>query len=285
MTSPIDSLCRFGGLSSALMLAGMLAPAVASSQPETGVQTLPSGGVERAYLLYVPAGYRGEPVPLVLNFHGSGGNPANQLATSAFGALADREGFAVASPAGAFTNSVTARSWNANVEPGVDDITFARDVIADASRKLSVDPARIYATGFSGGARMSSRLACELADVLAAAAPVAGLQYPDGCTPVRAIPIITFHGKADRVNHYELQEDSRPYWWMGVETAADRWREANGCADDVEISAAGPGVELRRWADCRGDAEIVFHVIEDGGHVWPANASELIWAFFERHRR
>lgn len=285
MTSPIDSSRRSRGLSSALMLAFMLAPAVARTQPETGLQRLESGGAERAYLLYVPASYRGEPVPLVLNFHGSGGAPENQLATSAFGKLADREGFVVAFPAGVFTNSVTARSWNANLEPGVDDIRFARDVIADVARKIAVDPARIYTTGFSGGGRMSSRLACELADLLAAAAPVAGLQYPDGCTPARAVPIITFHGKADPVNHYRLEEDSRPYWRMGVETAVDRWLAADGCIDDPEISAAGPRVELRRWADCRADAEIVFYVIEGGGHVWPANASELIWAFFARHHR
>ena len=131
---------------------------------------------------------------------------------------------------------------------------------------------------------MSSRLACELADVLAAAAPVAGLQYPDGCVPARPIPIITFHGKADPVNHYELAEDSRPYWRMGVETALERWRAANGCADAAEISAAGPGTELRRWSDCSGDAEIAFYVSENDGHVWPPTASELIWAFFEQHR-
>jgi len=285
MTStPIAALGRNLLLSSTALLISILAPAQVRSQPATGTQMLMSGGVERAYLLYVPAGYRGEPMPLVLNFHGSGGVPENQLATSAFGELADREGFVVAFPAGIFTNSVTARSWNANIEPGANDVAFARDIITDVGKKLRIDTARVYATGFSGGGRMSSRLACELADVLAAAAPVAGLQYPDGCVPARPIPIITFHGKADPVNHYELAEDSRPYWRMGVETALERWRAANGCADAAEISAAGPGTELRRWSDCSGDAEIAFYVSENDGHVWPPTASELIWAFFEQHR-
>jgi polyhydroxybutyrate depolymerase len=221
----------------------------------------------------------------VLNFHGSGGVPENQLATSGFDVLADREGFAVAFPAGVFTNSVSSRSWNANVEEGVDDVKFARDVIADVSARINVDPARIYVTGMSGGARMSSRLACELSDVLAAAAPVAGLQYPDGCVPVRAIPIISFHGKADRVNQYEVSADSRPYWRMGVETAAEKWRQANNCKADVQVSEINDNVELRTWSDCDNGSEIRLYVIEDGGHVWPDDASEKIWSFFEGHAR
>jgi len=263
-------------------LAAALWSLAAAAQPATGLQTVVSGGTERNYLLHVPEGYRGDPVPLVLNFHGSGGVPENQLVTSHFDELADREGFAVAFPAGAFTNSLTARSWNANVEPGVDDVQFARDVIADVAAKLSIDSGRIYVTGFSGGGRMSSRLACELADTLAAAAPVAGLQYPDGCRSARPISLMSFHGKADQVNQYELSDDSRPYWRMGIETAVERWREAIGCPEDPDITA-GPGVEVRHWTGCSAGAEIELHVIEDGGHVWPETASELIWAFFDRH--
>jgi polyhydroxybutyrate depolymerase len=171
---------------------GVFLSAAVCGQPASGqsTRTIQSGGGERSYLLHVPAGYAGEAISLVLNFHGSGGAPGNQLATSGFDALADAEGFAVAFPAGVFANSVSQRSWNANLDPGVDDVQFARDVIADVSATLNIDPSRIYATGFSGGARMTSRLACELADILAAAAPVAGLQYPDGCTPVHGVPIL-----------------------------------------------------------------------------------------------
>jgi polyhydroxybutyrate depolymerase len=248
-------------------------------------QAIHAAGVERSYLLHVPAAYDGSAFPLLLNYHGSGGVPQNQLAASGFDALADREGFAVAFPAGAFTNSVSQRSWNANVEAGVDDVAFARSVIADVAAKLNIDPTRIYVTGMSGGARMSSRLACELSDVLAAAAPVAGLQYPDGCTLARAIPILAFHGKADRVNQYEVSADSRPYWRMGVETAVEKWRQANGCAADMQVSVIAANVELRTWASCDAGAEIKFYVIADGGHVWPDDASERIWAFFAEHNR
>lgn len=264
-----------------LILATLVVPCSALAQPETGTQTILSSGAQRSYLLYVPEKLSEEPVPLVLNFHGSGGVPENQMATSGFAAIADREGFSVAFPAGAFSNTVSSRSWNANVESGVDDVQFARDVVADVSARINIDTTRIYSTGFSGGARMSSRLACELADILAAAAPVAGLQYPEDCTLGRAIPILSIHGKADRVNSYELAENSRPYWRMGVETAVERWREANGCTDGSQVSDIADNIELRLWSACDSTAEIRFYVIEDGDHVWPDWASESIWSFFE----
>jgi len=252
--------------------------------PNQTTYEIVSSGVERSYLLHVPAGYDGEAVPLVLDFHGSGGVPESQSATSNFGTIADREGFGVVFPAGVFANSGTARSWNANVADGVDDVQFVRDIIDDVAERLSVDRTRIYATGFSGGARMTSRLACELSHLLAAAAPVAGVQYPDDCTLRQPIPILAIHGRADRSNQYELSASSRPYWRMGVETAVEKWRDANGC--DTRVDATGlPGdVERRTWIDCSADAEIALYVLENGRHAWPDFASEVIWEFFSRHR-
>lgn len=279
------SICRTSGFGVSILSAAMLAAPVAAADVLSA--TIVSSGAERSYLLYVPDSYQGAPVPLVLSLHGSGGRPENWLDSSGLTSIADREGFAVAFPAGAFANTVSERSWNANLDPGVDDVQFVRDLITDASQRLSIDPTRIYATGFSGGARMSSRLACELADSLAAAAPVAGVQYPDGCTPDRTIPLLAIHSRADPVNQYDVSGESRPYWRMGVETAVQRWVAAEGCGQNPEISTVADNLELRHWTECDGStggpAEIRFYVIADGGHDWPAWAPETIWAFFAAH--
>ena len=276
----------------------------ASAQEPLGFSdhSLDSDGDQRSYLLYLPENIGTEPAPLVFSFHGSGGVPQNQVRTSRFDKLADEFGFVAVFPAGAFTNSVTARSWNANVEPGVDDVQFVRDMIEDVAAMVSIDRSRIYASGMSGGGRISSRLACELSIVLAAAAPVAGLQYPDDCTVIRPIPIIAFHGLADRVNQYEVSENSRPYWRMGVETALDKWRQANGCSLAITDDRLSQEVRFYRWSECDGVAEIHFYQIRSGGHTWPGaaipenvdisgpdrvdqgiDASRLIWEFFSRH--
>ena len=254
---------------------------------------LTSSGQARNFLLYLPGNYSGEAIPLVFSFHGSGGIPQNQVATTGFDTLADRHGFAVVFPAGIFTNSVTSRSWNANIDVGVDDVQFVRDMIEDVAGKVNIDRSRIYTSGFSGGARMSSRLACELSDVLAAAAPVAGLQYPDGCPPVRAVPIISFHAVDDGVNQYAVGENSRPYWRMGVETALDKWRQANDCSLANDDNNIAPDITRYGWNNCGNGADIDFYQTKTGGHTWPGSssrnavqdidASELIWKFFSQH--
>lgn len=255
---------------------------------------LVSSGVEREFLLYVPHVDHDDALPLVFSLHGSGSVPQSQVDVSHFDVLAQRHGFVVVFPAGAFTNSITARSWNANKEEGVDDVQFVRDMIKRVSEMIDIDQSRIYTSGYSGGARMSSRLACELSNVLAAAAPVAGLQYPDDCTLKRPIPLIAFHARDDQVNNYVLESESRPYWRMGVETALDKWRQANGCAlsnADTQLTA---NVSRYLWDECKESAQIHYYLSEKGGHTWPGadsaginndiNASELIWGFFSKHR-
>ncbi len=187
-------------------------------------QKLNSAGVERSYVLYIPSHADDSSLPLVLNFHGSGSTPERLESQTDFIRLAEENGFVLVYPVGAFTNSVTSGSWNANLDPGVDDVQFARDMIEDIAGMISLDRKRIYSTGMSGGARITSRLACELSDVLAAAAPVAGLQYPDGCTLQRAIPILASIVPMMRLTNMSLlgipahigEWESRRLWTNGV---------------------------------------------------------------------
>jgi len=257
--------------------------------------TLVSAGAERSYLLYVPEGHGDRALPLVFSFHGSGGLPQSQVDTSGFDVLAAQHGFIAVFPAGAFTNSVSTRSWNANLEAGVDDMQFVRDMIEDVAGITAVDRSRIYVSGFSGGGRISSRLACELSDVLAAAAPVAGLQYPEGCSLKRPIPLMAFHALDDATNPYVLGDAARPYWRMGVETALDRWRQVNGCSLANDAQVLSPTSTRYHWSNCSQGVELLFYQHSSGGHTWPGSnqrgaiqdidTSALIWEFFSRHTK
>jgi polyhydroxybutyrate depolymerase len=140
-------------------------------------ERLESGQRQRAYRLFVPPGYDAHSrLPLVLDLHGSGGTSAGQARTSGFEALATRTGFAVAS-----LDADGAR-WNVPVATDrPDDVAYVSDVIDHVAARLCVDTARVYATGFSGGARMSSLLGCKLSTRIAAIAPVSGLRWPAPC--------------------------------------------------------------------------------------------------------
>jgi polyhydroxybutyrate depolymerase len=110
--------------------------AVAAGETE---HTLVSSGVTRSYLLHVPAGYDGDAIPLLFNFHGSLLVPQDQVDSSQLGAVADREGFAVVYPAGVFAAGNLRNAWNADRERGVDDIQLVRDLIEDITGTIEVD--------------------------------------------------------------------------------------------------------------------------------------------------
>jgi len=293
-----------------LLLLALLAVACsdAAIDQKSGVEegnSVSIDGIERTWRMFVPDQYEeGIALPLVLNFHGTGSTPEQQSQVSEFEIVAAREGFLVASPAAKFPRNRDGRlTWNVDrIEDGVDDVEFIRILIAALSSQYSVDPKRIYATGYSGGGRMSSRLACELSESIAAIAPVAGIRYPEDCNPARPVPVITFHGKNDMVNHYTHQVDSSDYWRMGVEDALGGWVTRSGCADNYMEEPVSPTVSRLSYSGCEDGADIVFYRSEDAGHTWPGSpavkalqemglgitnseipATVWIWNFFESH--
>jgi polyhydroxybutyrate depolymerase len=229
--------------------------------------------------VYVPRGYTGHhAVPLVLNLHGSSSNGLNQLAGSDMQRAADRHGFLVAVPNGgtSLPGSPGGYAW---VLPGVpdtsgqlpspddrDDVRFLSDTISTVSDTFCVNTQRVYATGFSGGARMASLLACRLSDRRAAVAPVAGLRAgnpdaadptrpdPTTCEPARSVPVLAFHGRADQVNPFT--GDGAPYWQYSVPEAFDRWADPNGCRPEPNERQLTPHVTLRGYPVCDRGAEV-----------------------------
>jgi polyhydroxybutyrate depolymerase len=245
-------------------------------------------GLERSYDLYLPAGYAKEPTPLVFNFHGYGSISWQQELLSQLNATADREGFAVLLPNGTPTGPDDKLTWNAADAFDVDDVGFVRALIAAVSEEVCVDEQRIFATGMSNGGIFSYRPACELADQIAAVAPVAGRLDLASCAPSRPVPIMHFHGTADTYVPY-----------ADAAASIETYRLLNGCAGDADPIYDNGDTSCTRYRDC--DAEVVLCTIDGGGHTWPGGmdfsstipdlghttlditASDELWAFFARH--
>ncbi len=246
-------------------------------------QQLVSGERQRAYRLFVPPGYDGRTaIPMVLDLHGSGGTAAGQARNSGFEEVAAREGFAVAS-----LQAEDSR-WNVPVaDDRADDAAYVSDVIDHVAARLCTDRARVYATGFSGGGRMSSLLACVLNTRLAAIAPVSGLRWPAPCAG-RPIPVLTFHGLADPQNPYSGMAAGRGAEWLeSVPDALAGWARHNGCGSNViPDDPAGP-LSTMRYADCREGAEVRMIRIDGLGHTWTRkeiDTTAVMWQFFKNHR-
>ncbi|MEV0120462.1 PHB depolymerase family esterase [Streptomyces sp. NPDC050703] len=275
-----------------------------------GDMTVPVAHGGRSYdvLVHVPRTRPGR-LPLVLNLHGSQSGGGRQLDYSAMRATAGREGFLVAAPDGVVPAG-DGSSWNV---PGVttgprDDVGFLGRVIDTLGTRLCADPARVYVTGYSGGGRMASALACALPHRIAAVAPVAGLRAgspdpadgtrpdPGSCRPARAVPVAAFHGELDHTNPY--LGGGGPAWRYSVPTAQRRWAELNGCAAMPRTRRLTPHVRRITYGGCRDGADVVLHALTDGGHTWPGSpresagnghtnreigANTAMWSFFERH--
>jgi polyhydroxybutyrate depolymerase len=256
-------------------------PACAIAQPG-GVanHTLMSGGREREYRLFVPDSYDGKTrLPLVFNLHGTGGDAAGQAGDSGMELLAQEKGFIVVGLQG------HENGWNVLMtDPnGVDDVQYTSDVLGDALQRVCVDERKVYATGFSGGARMSSRLACNLSARIAAIAPVSGIRWTAPCNG-RAVPVVTFHGLADPQNTYAGM--AREDWVESVEHALEGWAIHNGCDAARNETAEVNGVSVYSYGDCADGADVVLHRIAGLGHTWAKNeidATREMWAFFEKH--
>jgi polyhydroxybutyrate depolymerase len=269
-----------------------------------------SAGVRRTVLLHVPSGYTDtKPAALVLNLHGSGSTAGAQAGFSGMDAVSDADGFIVAYPQGAITSG-TGYDWNVPGQPlfggaaapagAANDVTFLSTAITTLEADLCIDSKRVYATGFSGGSRMTSQLACDLSGVIAAIAPVSGLRLPEPCPATRPVPVITFHGTADPVDPYN--GNGQVYWTYSVPVAAQRWAAHDGCDATPLDTEPATGVELTAYGGCEDGAVVDLYTIVGEGHEWPGgptlpardtgvlgaqsnaiNADATMWAFFDAH--
>jgi polyhydroxybutyrate depolymerase len=271
--------------------------------------SLESGGRTRTCVVHVPPSYASErPVPLVLLLHGGGGNGAQAATAYGMNPIADREGFIVAYPNGT-SAGLNLLTWNAAnccsyaYEHQVDDVGFIAALIDEMSRQYAIDARRIYVTGMSNGAMMTYRLGCQLADRIAAIAPVSGSLNDTACAPPVPLPVIIFHGTDDQHvlynGGYGPHQLSRHYD-NPVSYAVSFWVSHDGCNPTPQtVTSPSGNIVTNTYSSGRGNSEVVLYTIRGGGHAWPGgmrgsypgadeptqeiSASELMWEFFKRH--
>ena len=253
-------------------------------EPGVSEQQLVSGGMARSFRLYVPEAV-GPLLPLVLDLHGSGGTAAGQAANSRLEAVAEREGFAVATLQ---ADSSTGNRWNVPVTADrPDDVAYVADVIDALAGSACIDTTRVYATGFSGGARMASVLACQLNDRIAAIAPMAGLRWPGPCEG-QAVPVLSFHGLADPQNTYDGGVEGRGgEWGESVPDALAGWASHNSCGSDVIFEDPDGPISILRYSGCRSGIDVRLVRIDGLRHQWArdeVDASQDMWTFFSSYK-
>jgi polyhydroxybutyrate depolymerase len=269
----------------ALVVLGISGTGCAKAAPGDTSESLAVNGVRRTYVLHVPSGLTGR-VPLILSFHGHGGDGAEQSRLTGFDALSGRYGFIVAYPDGIDRGWNDGRPVNAK---GPDDLAFSSALADDLEHRYSIDPARVYATGFSNGGVFSNYLACSQADRFAAIAPVSGLMpvadAPD-CHPQRAVSVLEINGTTDPIVPFNggtivLAGMNRGQVLSFAQTGAF-WAKNAGCSVAPAVTPLpaiappdGTSVTRTSFADCRLGTSVVEYAVAGGGHTWPGGPQYL----------
>ena len=270
-------------------------PTPATLPPGNETRILTVQGLERSYILHVPAGLdAGQPLPLVLVFHGFQESGTSIRMMSGMDEAADANGFLVAYPDGTGPGR-SSLSWNADgccgyaLENDVDDEAFVRQIIADAGALAAVDPARVYAAGFSNGALLSFKLACDMSDVFAAVAPVAGVLVTEPCQPSEPVSVIQVHGMTDTAVPYEGgQNPQAALRFPPIEESLAVWAGLDGCSGPPQVEQDGI-ITHTTYGDCQPGISVELYALEGSGHSWPSpyittpSMTEVIWAFFAAH--
>ena len=267
-----------GGTTGAAGTGGASTCAGATLTAGNSNRTISIGGVSRTYILHVPSSYTGtKAVPLVIDFHALGGTGSQEQSLSGYQKIADQEGFLILFPDG------IDNAWNIGPcctnSRTVDDLGFAKGMVATIVGQACIDTKRVYATGFSMGGGMSHYLACNAADVFAAVAPSSfDLLVPDEepCAPSRPISVLTYRGTADTTVPYAGGKGpSGKITFLGAQGSFQRWVGIDGCT--APTTADG---DCTYYKTCTAGVEVGLCVKQGGGHA-PGDAN-VGWSFLSR---
>ena len=188
-----------------------------------GTYNNPAG--TRAYKLFVPSAYQGQPLPLIVMLHGCTQSPDDFAAGTRMNFIAEEQSCFVVYPAQR-SDANRSKCWNwfrtADQRRGEGEPSLIAGITRQIMRDYSVDAKRVYVGGLSAGAAAAAIMGSTYNDLYAAVGIHSGLacgaatDMPSAFAAMRQggglgqsvisgggspVPAIIFHGDRDTTVH------------------------------------------------------------------------------------
>src|SRR6266702_4593555 len=243
----------------------------------------------RGYKLYIPSGYRGQAVPLVMMLHGCTQTPLDFATCTQMNGLAEEQTFLVAYPHQA-QGANSSRCWNwfqvADQQRDAGEPSLITGMTRQIMREYRVDAKRVYVDGMSAGGAMAVVMAATYPDLYAAVGVHSGLAYgaahdlPSAFAAMQQgtvyyarhlreiIPLIAFHGDGDAM--------VAP---ANADSLLDQWLQAssNGARREARVKrgkgASGRAYSRFTYADADGRTIVEKWLVHQAGHAWSGGSA------------
>jgi poly(hydroxyalkanoate) depolymerase family esterase len=275
----------------------------------------------RNYKLYIPTGYTGQAVPLLVMLHGCTQTPIDFADGTRMNVLAEGETFLVAYPEQAISANGS-KCWNwfqdGNQHRNVGEPSLIAGITRQIMSEYHINARRVYIAGLSAGGAMAAIMAATYTDLYAAVGVHSGLAYgaahdlPSALAAMNQgtlqhtrqlteiIPLITFHGDCDTTVAPVNADRLLDQWLYG---ASDGLGSVRKSVRDVKVErgqvANGYAYTLSIYYDLSGRAIVEKWMVHQADHAWsggspggsftdpkgPDASAEMVRFFNEHPRR
>jgi polyhydroxybutyrate depolymerase len=256
---------------------------------------------QRSYDVQLPQGYDDtKEWPLVIALHGYGEKGTEMQQRFHLGSYGRYEGAALYVAPNAMNDSQHHPAWHPDqLHRAPWDVEYLTAVIKEVSANYRVDPRRITFIGFSQGAHMAHRMACDASEYVSGIVSIAGqvTKQASGCAPPEHVSVLQVHGTNDEAIGYngDVNVPADPTVPSAHETIGV-WARNDGCTGalkatgatlDLDTSVPGEETTVDAYEGCPAGIGVELWTVKEGTHGFPVSDdfAARLYGFLQAHPR